>query len=271
MRHQASMLKLTPFLLGTNSLEAVMSKHSTISLAIAIATASVISMRPAGAQSPPRSGVYEILAGNYTECCGKGGVVTSTLPNASQGFVRLAPATDRDFATMTFLGSDARTVFSIVPCPGGKPISFEFDHGFAFSERIIFHADPGPPPYSLYWSYMVSNRPASLRIDGVQGTARQDCVDVPTQFRHSNVVAVLVPGPRMRISEISKEKGTLLFIQGNAGWTNVVEASQDLVSWSGISTNFMPFTLCPICPFILVRDTESTNQPHRFYRSFEFR
>jgi hypothetical protein len=115
---------------------------------------------------------------------------------------------------------------------------------------------------------VVSNSVNRLQINGTLGTARQSCVDVPTQFSHSNVVAVLVPPPRMRITEFS-ENGALLFIQGRAGWTNVVEASTDLVSWTAISTNLMPFTLCPVCPYILVRDAAATNMAHRFYRCFE--
>ena len=68
--------------------------------------------------------------------------------------------------------------------------------------------------------------------------------------------------------EFSKD-GPLLFIQGNTGWTNVIEASTDSVTWTPISTNLMPNTLCPICPYILVRDAVSTNLVRRFYRCFE--
>jgi hypothetical protein len=237
---------------------------------ISMTSALVASFRLAGAQSTVTDGLYEIVSGNYIACCGIGGDFESSLPNASQGFVRLGTEPRNGFVTMTFLGRDMRTVFSIVPCPAGDPIPFTFNYGFAHGDTIIFHVDPGPPPYAIAWSYAVTNSALRLDINGVLGTVNQTCVDVPTQFRHSNVVAQLIPGPRMRISEYSKE-GALLFIQGNAGWTNVVEASDDLVSWTGISTNFMPFTLCPICPYILVRDTASANLPRRFYRCFEFR
>ena len=50
----------------------------------------------------------------------------------------------------------------------------------------------------------------------------------------------------------------------------MIEASTNLVSWMPISTNVMPATLCPICPYILFRDSDSTNLAKRFYRSFEF-
>jgi hypothetical protein len=120
----------------------------------------------------------------------------------------------------------------------------------------------------VYWSYIVSNLVNRLQINGTLGTVRPNCVDVPTQFSHSNVVAVLIPPARMKITGFSEE-GTLLFIQGRANWLNVVEASTDLVSWTAISTNLMPATLCPVCPYILVRDAAATNLTRRFYRCFE--
>jgi hypothetical protein len=53
------------------------------------------------------------------------------------------------------------------------------------------------------------------------------------------------------------------------GDDTLVEASTNLVSWTPISTNLMPATQCPICPYILFRDPASTNLAKRFYRSFE--
>ena len=169
---------------------------------------------------------------------------------------------------MAFLGADGQTVFSIVPCLPGDPIKFRFDYGFFLSDSIVFHVDPGPPPYGLYWNYWVTNSTDTLRINGTLGTAQQSCADVPTQFSHSNVVAVLVPGPTLRITEFSKD-GPLLFIQGSAGWTNVTEASTDLIIWTAISTNLMPNTKCAVCPYVEFRDAASTNLARRFYRSFE--
>ena len=222
----------------------------------------------AGAQSRAASGLYQITSGTYDECCGIGGDFSSSLPNESQGFVSLTVDPQRNTATMIFLGEDGQTVFGVVPCPPGDPINFSLDYGFSLSNSIVFHVDPGPPPYQTYWSYTISNSTDRLRVDGTLGTAQQNCADVPTQFSHSNVVAVLVPGPRLGITEFSK-KGALLIIQGNAGWTNVIEASTDSVTWTPISTNLMPNTLCPVCPYILFRDPASTNLAHGFYRCFE--
>ncbi len=235
---------------------------------LAMTWAFVGSVRLAGAESQAASGVYQIISGAYSECCGIAGDLLSSLPNESQSFVRLTVDPQRKLATMTFLGKDVQTVFSVVPCPPGDPINFSFDYGFTLSNSIVFHVDPGPAPYFEYWNYTVSNSAYALRIDGVVGIDPRFCVDVPNRFSHSNVFAVLMPGPRLRITEFSKD-GALLFVQGQAGWTNVIEASMDLVHWTPISTNFMPYTLCPICPYLLYRDAASTNLPRRFYRCFE--
>ena len=67
------------------------------------------------AQSGPASGLYQIISGTYIECCGIGGDFRSSLPNESQGFVRLTVDPQSDLATMTFLGEDSQTIFSVVP------------------------------------------------------------------------------------------------------------------------------------------------------------
>ena len=110
-----------------------------------------------------------------------------SLPNERQGFVRLTAEPQSDLVAMTFLGSDAQTVFSVAPCPPGDPINFILDYGFVFSNSIVFHVDPGPPPYAVYWNYSVTNSTDGLRINGMLGTAQQSCVDVPTQFSHTDL------------------------------------------------------------------------------------
>ena len=228
----------------------------------------VLSIYSAHAQSAPTSGLYQIVSGTYTECCGIAGDFGYSLPSAEQSFVRLAVDAQSGLASMTFLGEDMQT-FGVVPCPPSSPISFNLDYGFMLADSIVFHVDPGPPPYGVFWSYWVTNSVNRLQIDGVLGMALQNCTDVPNHFNHSNVVAVLVPPPKISLTEISNE-GALLYIQGQATRTNVVESSSDLVTWTPISTNVMPATLCPVCPYILFRDTASTNLARRFYRCFEF-
>jgi hypothetical protein len=235
----------------------------------AISWAVLLSSPLVRAENEPASGLYQITSGNYSACCGiAGSDFGYPLPSENQSFVRLTFDAQRNFGTLTILGADAQTVFRTIPCPSSGAINFSFDHGLVLSNSIVFHVDPGPPPYGTYWNYTVSNSAGGLRMDGMLGTLQSMCTDVPTRFSQSNVVAVLVPPPRLRITEFSKD-GPLLFIQGNAGWQNVIEASSDLLTWASISTNVMPNTLCPICPYILYHDVESTNLTRRFYRCFE--
>ena len=138
---------------------------------LAITAAFVMSVRLAGAQSVVTSGLYEIVSGTYTECCGFAGEVRSPMPNEGQSFVRLTVDTQANLATMTFLGRDLQTVFSVVPCPLGNPIPFFFNYGFIYSNSIIFLVDPGPPPYGIYWQYSVSCSTNSLQINGALGMA----------------------------------------------------------------------------------------------------
>jgi len=231
----------------------------------------VLSYRCAWAQSVRSSGLYEIRTGKYSECCGiAGNDFGYDLPSKDQKFVRFALDPQGPTASMTFLAEDARTVFTRVPCPPAGGIQFSFNYGLVFPDHVVFHVDPGPPPYSLSWNYTVSNSANSLRIEGQVGTVQAPCLDVPTRFNHSNVVAVLLPGPRLRILEPPNEdRGARIMVQGRAGWTDVIEASTDLVAWTPVSTNFMNFSLCPNCPFAIVEDAASTNLAHRFYRAVE--
>jgi hypothetical protein len=167
-----------------------------------------------------------------------------------------------------FLGNDMQTVFSVIPCPPSDPINFSFDQGMVFSNHLVFHVDPGGPTYPKSWNYTVSNSADNLRIDGTLGILQSLCADVPDRFSHSNVVAVLMPPPTLSLTGVSSGRATL-FLQGHAGLTNVIEASTDLVTWVGVSTNVMDYSLCPICPFAIFEDSASTNFAHRFYRAFE--
>ena len=214
------------------------------------------------------SGLYEITAGSYSECCGLAGTLVDVeLPNVSQKYVKFSVDPGGHAASMTFLAEDARTVFSRMPCARAG-VRFTFDDGLVSGGRTVFRVNMAPPPY-FYWDYVVTNTPSRLHIHGQLG-ARIECLDVPTQFIHSNVVAMLVSGPRLTLLSRAKEGSTRLMVQGRSGWTDIVEASADLKIWTPISTNLMDYSLCPICPFATVEDKASTNFAHRFYRAVEY-
>jgi hypothetical protein len=237
---------------------------------LAILATFVLATRNAPAETVPVSGLYQILAGRYTECCGLAGADSGyDLPNPGQSYIKLTVDPQSGLASMAFLAADLQTVFSVAPCPPAGNIEFRFNYGFSYPGGIIFHVDPGPPPYSVSWSYSVSNSGPALRINGELGTAQSECADVPTRFGHSNVVAVLIPPPRLSLTGFSNKDGVQLMLQGHAGHTNVIEASTDLITWGSVATNVMDFSLCPICPYFLFQDPASTNLPRRFYRAFE--
>jgi hypothetical protein len=212
----------------------------------------------------PLPGIYEIGSGTYISCCGLLGATETSLPDERQRFIELGYAGDT--ASIAFLGEDMQTVFSVFSCSIGAEIEFSFDHGLVLTDHIVFHVDPGPG--GLYWNYDVTNSARGLEVNGNVGTGQGNCADAPTQFTHKNVVATRLTGPVMHLTEISAE-GPLLMVQGRAGWQDVIEASSDLIHWTPISTNIMPYTKCAMCPFVLFRDTTTPRPPARFYRSFE--
>jgi len=220
------------------------------------------------AQAQPAPGLYQIVSGTYTTCCGIAGVSKFSLPNKDQAFFRLSVDPQSNLPRMTFLDQQMQTIFSVAVCAPNVPIDFSLGYGLVLSDSIVFHVDPGPPPEHLFWNYSVSNSAGGLRIDGMVGIDPGACSDVPNQFSHSNVVAILVPQPNLTLTEFSSD-GPLLMIQGQTGRTNVLEASTDSMSCTPLSTNVMPNTDCPICPFITFRDNAATNLTRRFYRSFE--
>jgi hypothetical protein len=241
-----------------------MKVHSLSSTAL-FALASLLS---AHAQTRATSAVYEISSGEYVECCGIAGEKRVLLPNSAQRFVKLTTNAQSQIVSMSILGDDMQTVFSITPlCPPSQgPVPFSFDGGFVFQDRIIFHVDPGLN--GLYWNYTVSNSPARLTINGLVGLALADCADVPDKFTHTNVVATLVAQPSVEFRAYTQD-GPALVVHGRAGWQTVVEASSDLQTWVEIARDIMPASVCPTCPELEVHDTGAGGIKARFYRSYQ--
>lgn len=243
-----------------------MLKHKTLGLAI---VACALCPWLGWAQTLPLNGLYQIISGKYTECCGIAGDTVVPLPNAAQAFIRLSVDSESGTATLTFLGSDGATVFHRVPCMPPEGFDFNFPYGFPVSGSFVFHVDPGPPPWGSYWNYTASNSVNQLRVDGLFGIIQTSCVDVPTRFSHDSVLAVLVPQPRLTVLGFSTNQAVRVMLQGTPGRTNILEASPDLHSWTPVNTNVMDNTDCAICPFFIFEDSDSTNLVRRFYRATE--
>lgn len=85
----------------------------------------------AHAQTAATSGFYEISSGEYVECCSIAGEKHIRLPNSVQRFVKLSTDAQSQIASLSILGDDIETMFSITPlCPPPPgPIPFSFDGG----------------------------------------------------------------------------------------------------------------------------------------------
>jgi hypothetical protein len=218
----------------------------------------------ARAQTGPASGLYRIVSGRYTECCGLAGPFVYSLPDANQSFVEFIVDTVGPSAQMKILAADGQTVFAVLPCPAGGPIGFSFDHGLVFSNRVVFRVDPGPPPYQKFWNYTVSNSADSLRIDGILGTVANFCADVPTQFKHTNVVAILVSEPAPVIDRLERGNEWMRFhFTGPPPNDYTVEYTDSLAApqWQPLATYRAKLTSIDI----LVTNS-FTNASARFFR-----
>jgi hypothetical protein len=246
-----------------------MTKHKTVGLTVLSVT--VLWLVSSRAQEVPISGLYQIISGTYTECCGIAGPFIHTLPETNQTYVQLTVNSQEHNAQMAILGEDLHTVFSTSPGGPGAGFTFLFNTGMVFSDYIQFQPEIQVPENQQSWSYTASSSAGRLRINGV-ATAPSGGADIPEEFQHSSVLAVLVSTaskptigrPRLAANGVIQ----FTVIDSRGGKTNVIEASNDLVTWTAISTNLFSATTCPICPFDDFQDPVSTNLTRRFYRSF---
>src|SRR6266496_3912059 len=154
---------------------------------LVILAALPLSPRSARAQEAPVSGLYQIISGRFTECCGIAGLFIHTLPEDSEGFVKLIVDSQRGVAHLTFLNQVEQTVFRIPPISSRSEITFSFGNGMVFSDHIQFEQSfPPPLPDGPSWSYTVSNSTGALRISGVLSAPCLGCADIPTEFEHTN-------------------------------------------------------------------------------------
>jgi hypothetical protein len=247
-----------------------MSKHKTIGLIVLSVT--VFWLASPRAQEVPVSGLYEIISGTYIECCGVAGPFTHSLPGANQHYLQLAVDSRENKAQMAFLGEDLHTVFSTSPGGAGTGFTFLFTTGTVLPDHIQFLPEIQVPEDHRWWSYTASSSAGGLRINGVAIAPIWGSADIPEEFEHTNILAVLVSTdskPTLSRPRLAAN-GAIQFtvIDSRGGKTNVIEASDNLVAWTAISTNVLPATTCPICPFVDFQDPASTNRARRFYRSF---
>jgi hypothetical protein len=247
-----------------------MMKYKTVGLSLFSVT--TLWLASASAQEVPVSGLYQIISGTYSECCGIAGPFMHSLPETNQHYVQLTVDSQENRAQMAFLSEDLHTVFSTSPGGPSTGFTFLFTTGTVFSDHIQFETEIHVPENQQWWSYSASSSSGTLRINGVAIAPIWGGADIPEEFQHTNLLAVLVSSvskptiarPRLAANRVIQ----FAVIDGRGGQTNVIEASENLVTWTAISTNVFPATTCPICPFIDFQDPASTNLARRFYRSF---
>jgi hypothetical protein len=233
-----------------------MLKSRIISWALILAW--VLFVRPAQGQGDPRTGLYQIISGHYIECCGIAGAFDHPLPNARQSFVELTVDQQRNLAQMTFLGQDTQTVFRSSPSRSPAGFTFTLTNGIVFPDRIQFGERVMPPTFSQpYLSYMISNSANALRIDGVVVSPCIGCADIPTEFKHTNVVAFLMSTMAIRVSEVE------------VCWNALINRTYQVQYRSTLTANAWTDLGSPLAgngSIKCITDKLLPGQPQRFYR-----
>jgi hypothetical protein len=229
-----------------------------------LAVLSLIIVASAGAQSGATGGAYRIVGGRYTECCGIAGPFFYNLPDTDQAFVELTLDAQQGRARMRILGDAGQAVFHTIHNAPGLGFEFDFNNGMVFPDYIVFGPFlPAPGPTLRDMLYVVSNTVDGLRLNGVVNTPCPGCADIPTQFKHTNVLAMLVPS-RPAMDRVARDGNSLTFhFTGEPPNDYTVEYTESLVApkWETLSVHRAKLTTIDV----EVKDW-FTNGPARFYR-----
>jgi hypothetical protein len=201
----------------------------------------------------PRSGIYRIDAGHYSECCGFGGnSFEYDLPYERQAFIDLA--IDRNSARLRILQGDMQ-VFR--PMWSQMLPRFEFDNGMIFPDRIEFESLFGPfPGPGTRYKYVLHYANDNLILNG--DLRHPICCDIPTDYNHTNVTAKLI---------LNSPRLTVRVSQVEVCWDTVANAKYQLQyqsptnTWINIGSPITG-TGSPAC----VKDDLLPGQPRRMYR-----
>lgn len=163
----------------------------------------VLAIQSACAQGVPTSGTYQIVSGRYIACCGFGGPFTQRLPNESYAFIELTVDSQSNLAQMKVLGQDMHTVLHTPSNLPGDEFTYSFTNGIIFPDHIRFGKPFVPPvPDQASFGFVVSNSVDTISLNGTVIVPCVGCADIPEEFQHTNVVAVLMPAATIRVSEV---------------------------------------------------------------------
>jgi hypothetical protein len=157
----------------------------------------------AWSQDAPTGGVYQIISGRHTSCCGIGGPLTHSLPDGSSSYIELTVDTPNKSAAMRILGDDLSTVLQIPADASREEFNYSVANGVVLPDRIQF-GDPLLPPIpgQPSYSFVLSNSADGLVLNGTVYDPCLGCADIPETFQHTNVVAALMPVAGIRVSEV---------------------------------------------------------------------
>jgi hypothetical protein len=144
----------------------------------------------------PRSGLYQIQAGQYSECCGIAGGFEYELPDARQAFIDLSIDRSRNSAHMRILQGDKQTVFR----PGWSRSlpRFDFDNGMILPDRIEFESLLNPfPDEGTRYKYVLYYANDTLSLNG--DLHHPICCDIPMDYNHTNVAAIFLHAATLSI------------------------------------------------------------------------
>jgi len=209
------------------------------------------------AQSGPSTARHQIASGEFRACCGIAGETVQRLPDDQQAWVELSIDSGGNSATLAFLGQDQQ-VFHI-PAFGARPdFYFIFTNGIVLPDRIQF-GDPVLPPNPDLpsFSYVVTNLPGMLLINGTVLLPCPGCSDIPQTYRHTNVVAALSPVLSARVSEIEVCWETI----SNQIYQVQYRSSLTTNSWTDLGAQQVG-TGSNLC----IGDKVLPGDPRRFYR-----
>lgn len=162
-----------------------------------------LAIQAACAQGLPASGMYQVISGRHILCCGIGGPLTQRLPSKSCAFIELTVDPQLNRAQMRLLAQDMHTVLQIPANPSGDEFTYSFTNGIVFPDHIRFGSPFVPPAPNLSYSgFVISNSVDTISLNGTVILPCVGCADVPTQFQHTNVAAVLMPLAAIRVSEV---------------------------------------------------------------------
>jgi len=210
------------------------------------------------AQGVPTSGMYQIQSGRYISCCGFGGAYTTTLPNADDAFIELMVDLRNNLAQMKILGQDMHTVFQTPTNLPGDEFTYTFTNGVVFPDHIEFGKPYMPPvPDQASFAFVISNSVDSISLDGTVIVPCLGCADWPTQFQHTNVVAVLMPVAAIRVSEVE------------VCWNSVSNRNYQVQYRSTLTTNVWTDLGSPVAgngSSNCITDQVPLGRPERYYR-----